>query len=469
MNRDTKDFNDDSLMGEKSHFHSEIDWLNEEINHLEKENNQLSEYLDKLRAEYSTVVPNLQDELERLNQKIDELEREKELLGKGNQAKRGYQLDIVDLEENVVDMKAKISDLEDLNKKHIERLKDDKFTIAKLEHEIENLNQVLGKIENEMESKVYMLNKEIVELEQKNKESSIDADKIKPLTDYIDKLENTIAEFKDKIDNLELENKKLREIVATEEYSQIPSIVEENILRLQKRVAELIQDNLDLTEKNQILLKAALLLDVDVEAVEDSDEMISLQIDKPPQIPQGEVQDLVNKSHAATDLEEISEELEEIPEELEEIHEELEELPEELEELPEELEELPEELEELPEELKELPVEVEELIGEIEEFFGEFEDKPLEVAAEYDTEEHEKDQEGQVPIQTTTTEASEFDADILNVEEIIMSGDRRTCPICGNQDKRLIREMIDRTNVISAFAGLYGKKYKCGKCGTEWH
>ena len=41
MNRDTKDFNDDSLMGEKSHFQSEIDWLNEEINHLEKENNQM--------------------------------------------------------------------------------------------------------------------------------------------------------------------------------------------------------------------------------------------------------------------------------------------------------------------------------------------------------------------------------------------------------------------------------------------
>jgi hypothetical protein len=48
------------------------------------------------------------------------------------------------------------------------------------------------------------------------------------------------------------------------------------------------------------------------------------------------------------------------------------------------------------------------------------------------------------------------------------SGGRRQCPACGNHDKRLIRETTDRTRVISAMAGLYGKKYICGKCGANW-
>ena len=413
MNRDIKNFNDNSLIEEKSYLQSEIDWLNGEINHLEKENNQLSEYLDELRAEYSTVVPNLQDDIKRLNQKLIDLEEEKERLGKGNEAKRGYQLDIVDLEEDVVDQKAEISELEELNKKHTEKLKSDQFTIAKLEHELENSNQKLAKLESELEFKVKMLNNEIVALEQERKEFSIDAEKIKPLTDYIDTLENNIAEFKDKIDHLELENKKLREIVATEEYTQIPPRVEENILRLQKRVAELIQDNKDLTEKNSVLLKAALLLDVDVEAVERSTEVSTSQIEEPPQIAQkeGKVQDLVNEGHIAIDIQGIPEGLDEI----------------------------------------------------LEEILEEFEEKPLLIAEKYETEEPES-------VQTTTNEANELDSDVLNVEEIIIGEGRKwECPICGNQDKKLIREIIDRSRVISAFAGLYGKKFKCGKCGTEWH
>lgn len=409
MSKDNKDY---PYTEEKSYLQSEIDWLNGEINHLEKENNQLRDFLDELRAEYSTVVPNLQDDIKRLNQKIIELEKEKELLSKGDQAKRGYQLDIVDLEENVIDFKVEISDLEELNKKYSEKLKTDKFTIAKLEHEIENLNQKVVELENELESKVYNLNKEIVALEQDKKEFSINAEKIKPLTDYIDKLENNIAEFKDKIDTLEVENKKLREIVATEEYSQIPPRVEENILRLQKKVAELIQENQDLTEKNQVLLKAALLLDVNIETVESLDVESTPLAEELPEIPDERVQDLVNQRHAALDLKEIPKE----------------------------------------------PTEIEENA-----------DEPEVIAEEYQIEETEEVREEYESNQTITTEVIEFDADVLNVEEIIMGGDRRQCPICGNQDKRLIREIIDRTHVISAFAGLYGKNYKCGKCGTEWH
>lgn len=46
---------------------------------------------------------------------------------------------------------------------------------------------------------------------------------------------------------------------------------------------------------------------------------------------------------------------------------------------------------------------------------------------------------------------------------------RIKCPECGNQNKRVIRESIDRTYLISVTPRVYGKKFKCGECGSEWH
>jgi chromosome segregation ATPase len=45
---------------------------------------------------------------------------------------------------------------------------------------------------------------------------------------------------------------------------------------------------------------------------------------------------------------------------------------------------------------------------------------------------------------------------------------RRRCPKCGNTNKTHIREMPDKTHIILAYPRMYGKKYKCGLCGTEW-
>jgi len=52
------------------------------------------------------------------------------------------------------------------------------------------------------------------------------------------------------------------------------------------------------------------------------------------------------------------------------------------------------------------------------------------------------------------------------VLEIEKQEGRLTCPKCGNQS--LIRELQDKNNIISNYPRMYGKKYKCGKCGTEW-
>ena len=45
---------------------------------------------------------------------------------------------------------------------------------------------------------------------------------------------------------------------------------------------------------------------------------------------------------------------------------------------------------------------------------------------------------------------------------------RRSCPECGIDNPRLIRETVDKTRLISDYPKIYGKKYKCGECGTEW-
>lgn len=45
---------------------------------------------------------------------------------------------------------------------------------------------------------------------------------------------------------------------------------------------------------------------------------------------------------------------------------------------------------------------------------------------------------------------------------------RRRCPKCGNSDKFMIREMIDKENIILNYPRVYGKKIRCGLCGVEW-
>jgi hypothetical protein len=45
---------------------------------------------------------------------------------------------------------------------------------------------------------------------------------------------------------------------------------------------------------------------------------------------------------------------------------------------------------------------------------------------------------------------------------------RRKCPKCGNEDKMLIHESVDKGNIILDYPRMYGKKYRCGQCGAEW-
>jgi len=51
---------------------------------------------------------------------------------------------------------------------------------------------------------------------------------------------------------------------------------------------------------------------------------------------------------------------------------------------------------------------------------------------------------------------------------IVEGYSRRQCPHCDNNRHMFIHEEIDKTNIILAYPRIYGKKYKCGVCGTQW-
>lgn len=57
---------------------------------------------------------------------------------------------------------------------------------------------------------------------------------------------------------------------------------------------------------------------------------------------------------------------------------------------------------------------------------------------------------------------------MLNSEKIIEETVRRKCPTCFNTNKKFIREFTDKSNIIMQYPRIYGKKYKCGICRTEW-
>jgi gelsolin len=57
------------------------------------------------------------------------------------------------------------------------------------------------------------------------------------------------------------------------------------------------------------------------------------------------------------------------------------------------------------------------------------------------------------------------DDSILTVEK---PEGRRRCPKCGIEDKYMIHETVDKSNIILDYPRVYGHKYKCGSCGIEW-
>ncbi|OLS14930.1 MAG: hypothetical protein RBG13Loki_1443 [Promethearchaeota archaeon CR_4] len=52
--------------------------------------------------------------------------------------------------------------------------------------------------------------------------------------------------------------------------------------------------------------------------------------------------------------------------------------------------------------------------------------------------------------------------------EVPGSSERRQCPKCHEVNPYMIKELTDKTKILNNYPTIYGKKYKCGKCGSEW-
>lgn len=109
---------------------------------------------------------------------------------------------------------------------------------------------------------------------------------------------------------------------------------------------------------------------------------------------------------------------------------------------------------------------------------------------EPETEEDKKDAQIQPEFKSEVKEvtADEIKADIAQLKESSASSagpgipgqvddsimtiekpeGRRRCPKCNIEDKSLIHESVDKSNIILDYPRIYGKKYKCGQCGIEW-
>jgi len=78
--------------------------------------------------------------------------------------------------------------------------------------------------------------------------------------------------------------------------------------------------------------------------------------------------------------------------------------------------------------------------------------------AEYSVDEMKKEISA-APVVTSSSDG------ILTIE---YTEGRRKCPKCFNENKSMIHESSDKTNIILDYPKMYGKKFKCGECGTEW-
>jgi len=45
---------------------------------------------------------------------------------------------------------------------------------------------------------------------------------------------------------------------------------------------------------------------------------------------------------------------------------------------------------------------------------------------------------------------------------------RRKCPICENTNKSMIHELEDKSKILLGYPKIYGRKFRCGFCKTEW-
>lgn len=407
----------DNLMNEKADLDNQISSLNNKIINLERQNEILLANLEKAKSSHE-VKNELESKNYQLHKRITELEQENMILRESNEQIRPKLEQITDLTKKIEKYEERIESLENVNELHRNTIDD---------------------LRAELASDEPNFNKEIEDLN-------------------------------DMIEELEKENAELREKLQDSEVVQSHSSVEDNITRLQKKVAALENENKELSEKNQ-LLKAALLLHVDTETAD-----INNLPREAPSIPISEkkeekIENILSKTHeviedSKTEAIESSKDEIKVPKGkvqdlVKQRHEALEEQEKLINEKPEVPIDIPQGLVKGLVEKRHSAIESDDTIREI--------PRPKPKTEKVQKIQEKSDIKTTPPEETKKTPVS--DSDVPDLEEIgvIETGEgKRVCPICGNRNFRLIRELEDKTKIISAYPRMYGKKFKCGQCGAEW-
>lgn len=93
----------------------------------------------------------------------------------------------------------------------------------------------------------------------------------------------------------------------------------------------------------------------------------------------------------------------------------------------------------------------------------------VEEEMEANEEKAEEEIEKPAPAKTPAKAASKAPTPAPAGEQILVQkGARLACPKCGNVIRNMIREVDDRSHLISDYPIIYAKKYICGKCGAVW-
>ncbi len=276
---------------------------------------------------------------------------------------------------------------------------------------------------------------------------------IKELKNEINRLRGEIGDLKKLNLSLEDVNKILLNSIdkLKVEQSSVDAKFDENINKLNKIISSLEEENKKYIEKNQVL-KAGLLLNIEAETkhvgsitnAPDSGRVIG--------IPQRSVKDIVNKRHAVMENAQASKvvttEIKEVVDKS--FHSAKTEQPSEI-----------------------STGRVQELVSKRHTTMQRTPVVPTEKSKEITREIKVEPIEEPKISHPATIYAGESSTDksteLENKQTFIgTSAGRRVCPKCGNKNKALIREMLDKTTIISAYPRMYGKKYKCGECGNEW-
>ena len=488
MSKEAEDYNDkdlvdlDVLKKINNDLEKEILTLHNKISNSEKQNEILLQNLEKAKSSEDTIAK-LQNEIIQLNNKISDLEEDNTILVDRNKKLNVKDLEKSSLQDKIKELEESIISLEKVNKIHrdnIDQLRAEKFTeVNKLENEIEGLNAVILNLK-----------------EQKARLPEASETILGTQPSKITELEEKINEQTAYISFLEEDNTELRKNVKDDQDGIEIDDLKQNIHRLQKKIANFEKENNELNEKNQVL-KTALLLHIDTETKEVNNlgippksEEIQEELEISPaedisiepreldiEVPKGLVQDLVNKRNIA-----IEESEEEKPPSIEDQPEltagKVQELvnrrniaiEESEEDKPPNVEDQPEittgKVQEL---IKRRHAAMEE--GEKEELIS-AEDEPILPPEPPITEEiPEKEQEVLLTAlksisKPKSAEISE-ESNLDSIGVIVTPDGKRKCPICNNQNHRLIREVEDKSRVINAYPKMYGKKFKCGQCGAE--